>query len=428
MVRVLVQREIPGCVDGRRSPWVLALGLLAGCTSGVTHVGSDSSPATTDSSVNADSQESGSESATDSGDTTGCGQIALDPTGYAALFDASVVHTIAITLTDADKAALIADPGTYVTADVVVDGTALAGVGLKMHGNSDQERWEAKPGLKVSLRTFGNCDPYANVDHLYLDANSDDPTQSKLVVSAQILANAGRVAPKATFMTVTVNGDSLGLYSNVEVVEGNFVADHEPEGGVLWSASDGADFSERGGSAWSDVNGGGDSATIDAVTAVVASAGDDFYTQADVLVDMDDFLSHWAWLAAIGHQKSYPYATKDVYLFAPASDGRFEFVPWALDEGWDPTFGWNYVESALALRCVYDATCSAALKTHIQTALATADAMDVPAIASAAFTLSNAAVSADTRRGTTAADVATARADLLAAMQTWPATVGSQLP
>ena len=129
----------------------------------------------------------------------------------------------------------------------------------------------------------------------------------------------------------------------------------------------------------------------------------------------------------IGHLGAFPYATKDVYLYQPADDSRFEAVPWGLDEGWDAEFGWNYTETALGLRCVYDPTCVAALKTHIEAALTQSSSLDVPSIASAAFALSDSAMQADPRRGTSRTEVATARSALSATITGWPALVRSQL-
>lgn len=365
----------------------------------------------------------------DSADTgVDCGEIPLDEPGYAALYDAGVVHTFAFTLSSGATAGLAADPASYVLADLTVDGTVVNNVGLRMRGDSTQQRWDGKPGFKVDLRAYDNCDAFASVEHLILNAGLDDPTQSREVISATILAEGGLVVPRATFAEVTVNGEAFGLYTSVEAVDQAFVQHHYGVStGVLWEGGDDADFSGRGQGAWDDVGGGGDTADIEAVTTLVASTGDDFYAQVDALVDMDQLLTEWAWLAVVGHLGAFPYATKDIYLYQPADDGRFEFVPWGLDEGWDPGFGWNYSETALGLRCVYDPTCSEALKTHIEVAFTTSEPLDVPSIASSAFTLSDAAMEADLRRGTPTTDVSAARSALSVSITGWPAFVRGQL-
>lgn len=407
---------------------VLALaGMASACRTAVPLGGLDSAADSDSLPTIADSQDSPTDDSDSPVDTGECGEIPADEDGYVALFDAGSVHELAITIGDGEMAALAAAPGSYVLADVVVDGTPLSGVGLKMQGNSDQERWDGKPGFKVDLRAFANCEAFASVDHLSLDANSDDPAQARAVISAQVLAGAGLVVPKATFATVSVNGEGFGLYTSVEPVEAAFIGHHFSEDGVLWEAGDGADFTTGAADAWDDIDGAGDPAVISAVSDVVASAGDDFYAQVDILVDMEQLLTEWAGLAAIGHLGAYPYAAKDVYLFAPASDSRLQFIPCDLDEGWDPAFGWNYVESALGLRCAYDTVCAAALQARIMEVLTTVEGLDVPGIASAAFALSDEAMVADTRRGTSTTEVSTARTTLLTSTQVWPAVVRGQL-
>jgi len=399
--------------------------LLAACTHD-PKPGDDSS-AGTDDSIPLIPDDTGESH--DSVDTSvDCGEIPPDEAGYAALYDATLVHTFAFTVSASSTASLGEDPSEYVVADLVVDGTVMNNVGLKLRGESSEQRWDGKPSFKIDLRAYDNCEPFASVEHLLLNNGFDDPAQAKEVISGSVMRALGVEVPYTTFATVTVNGDLFGLYTSVEAVEDGFIGHHwGATDGVLWEGGDDADFSGRGQDAWNDVGGGGDPATIEAVTTVVATAGDDLYAQLDVLVDMEQLLTEWGALAAIGHLAAFPYATKDIYLYQPADDGRFEFVPWGLDEGWDPTFGWNYAESALGLRCVYDPTCAAALQAKIDRALSASESANVGGIAAAAFDLSQAAMQADPRRGTTSTEVAAARSALSATITGWPAFVRAQL-
>lgn len=406
----------------------MLLVLLAACTH-------DPKPADDSSSDSGDSlplvgDDTGdTQESRDSVDTSvECGEIPPDEEGYVALYDATVVHTFAFTVSAAATASLAAHPSEYVVADLVVDGTTMNNVGLKMRGESSEQRWDGKPSFKIDLRAYDNCEPFASVEHLLLDNGFDDPTQAKQVISGSVMRELGVVVPYTTFATVTVNGELFGLYTSAEAVGDGFIGHHwGATDGVLWEGGDDADFSGRGEDAWNDVGGGGDPAAIEAVTAVVATAGEDFYAQADALVDMPQLLAEWGALAAIGHLGAFPYATKDIYLYQPADDGRFEFVPSGLDEGWDAAFGWNYAETALGLRCVYDPTCAAALQASIDAALTATEDADVGGVATAAFALSQSAVQADPRRGTTSSEVSAARSALSASIAGWPALVRAQL-
>jgi hypothetical protein len=375
-----------------------------------------------------EAQETGSETGdTDEGDP--CGEIAADEAAWASLFDSSIVHTFALSMTEEAMDALAASPGDYVQADVEVDGWPMLGVGLKMRGGAENMRWDAQPAFRIDLRRFGNCEPFASVDELVLDSGEDDPTQAREVISAQVGEALGLPVPRATFAFVDVNGTVLGLYTHVENVDAAFVAHHFDEvGGVLWAADDGADFTDAGVDAWDDVGGGGDAAALEAVASILRTATDDLYAQADTVVDMGQFLELWAFEAAIGHSEAYPYEAADIFAYAPPSDPRLRFVPWQLDEGWEPGFSWTAVEGALGVRCVYDETCRAAASAQLSSTLDVVDTLDVAGMAANAFALSADAVVADTRREATATEVQAARTALSTTISGWTDEIRAQLP
>jgi spore coat protein CotH len=359
---------------------------------------------------------------------TPCAAVPTDDAGYADLFDATRVHAVALTLDAAEQAALQADPHSWVLADLVVDARELAGVGVQWRGDADQQRWDGKPGFDIGLLAFDGCDTVGGVTRLTLDAGTDDAAQGRQVVASAVLTEAGALVSRAAYATVTVNGDPFGLYTLVEAVEPPFFARRgAAAGGLLWEGSTGADFTIRGLDAWDLAQGvDDDQESLTTIADVLAGAGTSVFSDANALVDMNQFLAAWAMLAAIGHGRSYPHDTDDVYLYADV-DGRFRFVSWELDEGWDPAFVWNHVDGALGVRCVYDPLCDDVLRAHLQAALATLEGIDVPRTAEAAFALSSAPMIADARRGTSIASVQAERASLLTAMAAWPATLRGQL-
>lgn len=383
--------------------------------------GGDTDAETVETAETADSADSAED--TGNGD---CGDIPPDEAGYTRFYDATQVHRIALTVSEAAMAELAAAPDDYVEADLVVDDLSMPSVGLKMRGDTAQQRWDGKPGFKIDLRKYDNCVPFATIERILLDAGGDDPTQAREVVSAAVLEQLDLVAPRASFATVTVNEEPFGLYTNIESIDDAFPPHHSTEPWTaLWEGGDAADFTDRGLADWSSVAGSEDPAALAALSAVVLLAGDTFYTDADALIDMDQLLRVWAALVVIGHANAYPYETGDVFLYAPKSDGRLRFIPWDLDEGWDTTFRWNAVEGSLGVRCVYDPTCEAALRAHIETALTTSP--DLVDIASAAFSVSADAAADDPRRGTTAGELQQARNALLTTLNGWPQRIRAQL-
>jgi hypothetical protein len=369
----------------------------------------------------------GADTAGDPDTDVDCGGIPDDDADYEALFDPSVVHGFAFTVDEDAMGALAADPDGYVVADAVIDGHAFERVGIKWRGDSSQERWDGKPGFKVDLRQFGGCASLGGTKRLTLDGMTDDPAQGRVLVATAAMSAAGLPSPRAAYATVTVNGAAFGLYAHVETVDGSFVERRwDDDHGTLWEGKSGADFSESGVEAWHDVDSDGDRDALRAVAAAVQGSGDGLYAATDALVDLDQALSTWGMQAAIGDDGAFPYDTDDVYLYAPPG-GRFAVVPWGLDGGWDPAFAWDHVDTVFGARCVYDAVCGAAVRAHVEAALATVEAIDVGGFADAAFAVSAPELPADPRRGTPVVEVQQARQALGVAIDGWPGHLRDQL-
>lgn len=358
----------------------------------------------------------------------GCDDVVADDVAYADLFDASRVHTIELTLRDAAMDALLVDPGEYVLGDVEVDGQWFAGVGVKWRGPTEQMRWDGKPGFKIGFRSFEACDTYAGLTHLTLDGMSLDAAEGRAVVESAVLAELGRVVPRASFVQLALNGETLGVYANVETVDGEFLLHHglDPES-VIWEGGEGADFTAGTIEEWSDVDSDGDPAALEALAAVLQSADDDVYSAAGEWVDMGDFLGLWGALAAVGDAGTYPYDTDDIYLIQDPADPRLRFVPWGLDAGWEPTFGYNHVDGTLGLRCVYDPTCTSELTMAVAEAVTAVESVEVRALADAAFQASDTALDEDPNRPAKAVEVRAERATLLDQIDLWPAVVRAQI-
>lgn len=386
---------------------------------GVFDTGVESIPV--DTSLSTD--ETGEPAETGDSDD-GCGEIAADEAGWASLYDESVVHHFAFTLSAEAREELSADPQGYAPATVEIDGVVMEDVGLRMRGPGESQRWDAKPSFRINLRKYDNCLPFASIDELVLDAGDDDPAMARQVVSAQVFSALGLATPRTAFATVEVDGESFGLYTHVESVDSHFLDHHGYEpGGTLWEGKDGADFSGAGVDRWDDVGGGGDPALIEALSTAVATAGDDFYSVVGEYLDVEQFLAAWSAIAAVGHHQSFPYEAGDVYVYSSLSSPKFVVIPWEIDEGWSPEFVWNGVESQLALRCVYDPTCSAALEGAVGAAAEQLRAANVEELAQAALTVSQTAALDDERKPWTSAEVLAARDSLLSTIASWPDTL-----
>ena len=356
-------------------------------------------------------------------DPPDCGDLPADDAGYAALFDVSRLHTIVLTLPADQAAALEADPTTWAEAAATIDGMAFSSIGVKWRGDSDQMRWDGKPSWTLGLREASACDTLAGLDRLELDAMGDDPAQGRVVLEAAILAALGRQAPHVVYATVEADGEPLGLYALVERVDTNFVTHRYGAGGAaLWRSDNGADFTSGGVALFKAEVGEADPAALTAVADVVAGAGPTFYADLGAVLDTEDLTAHWAALAAVGDLGAWPYETDDVDLVIPTG-GALGFVADKPGSGWSVDYAWDRVDSALAVRCVYDAACAAAVQADLTRTVAQLATVDTAGLARAAFALTDAALADDPRRGTTLSAVHDARDSLAASLAAWPTTL-----
>lgn len=375
-----------------------------------------------DTSVDSDAPDT-ADSGDTGADTGACGEVGADPEGYAALLDPSIVHAVSLTLNEEAIGALAVEPDAWADAALTLDGRELAAIGVKWRGDSEQMHWEGKPSWSLGFRRSTGCDTLGGMERITLDAMNDDEVQGRIVVEAALLERLGRVAPRATFATLTVNGSPFGLYALVEYVDEHFAANHLGAwAGVVWTGGSGADFTTAGLSAWDDANGEGDAARLQAVADVVQGAGDTFFADLGAIFDTADLASHWAALAAVGDQGTFPYETDDANLLVPDA-GLIRLVPDAPESGWNPEFSWNHVDSALGVRCVYDEACAAAVSEALSATIPLLEAAEGGDLARAAFLLSAAELAADPRRDTQVGAVNAARDALAVTIDAWPLTL-----
>ena len=123
-----------------------------------------------------------------------------------------------------------------VPADLIVDGKLYKDVGLKYRGNSSY--FSVSPDLKRSINLY--------IDHKHdgqkllgyktlnlLNSNSD-PTFMREVIYSHI-ARDYIPAFKGNFIKVVINGESWGIYSNIQQYNKDFLEDNfNTRGGVRW--------------------------------------------------------------------------------------------------------------------------------------------------------------------------------------------------
>lgn len=348
---------------------------------------------------------------------------------YQAFFDPAVVQTIELELGDAELRALRRDPFEYVEGNVIVNGTRLDTVGIRLKGSSSYQDFDGKPAFKVKFNAYVSGQKYATLERLTLNNMVGDATMSKEMIGYALWTSVGMPVPRINYARVSVNGEFFGLYTNLESMDDHLLERRYGNGtGDLWEGNDSADFTRRGVDHFELVTGVGDIDALDTVRQTLAGApADAFLEEADTVLDMDSFLDFWAYSIAIGNKDGYPYNLNDYFVYREPVDGRFDFSPWGMDESWDTAMVWSSVGGTVAQKCINDEDCVAALREHTSAAVAAYEAFDPEGWALGVWELSAPIAEEDPRRPYTAQQVTAERIALLERVRRWPARVRAQM-
>jgi hypothetical protein len=225
-----------------------------------------------------------------------------------------------------------ASPYTYVSGDVTVDGVALTNVGVRKKGflgSLDDE----KPSLKIKFDEYVKGQQVHGLDRLTLNNCKQDPSLVHQCIGYDVFDAAGLPASRCNFAHVTVNGDELGIYANVESVKKAFLRRHfDDDEGNLYEGTL-SDFREGWTGTFEKKTNKDDPAGEDiaALTAALDAEDADLLAAIEQLVDVDAFIDFWAVEVLIGHWDGYTGNTNNYFIYHDPVSDRFHFIPWGID-------------------------------------------------------------------------------------------------
>jgi hypothetical protein len=114
---------------------------------------------------------------------------------------------------------------TYTMADSVrINGTRLDSVGVKYKGNSSYDSTYMKNPLHIELDTYKK-QSYQGFKDIKLGNAYADPSMIREVLAYSILKNYMH-CPQSNFAELYINGNYIGLYSNDESINKQFLSSH----------------------------------------------------------------------------------------------------------------------------------------------------------------------------------------------------------
>ncbi len=151
---------------------------------------------------------------------------------YSELFPDDKVQTVRIIMDDADWKDMQADIRSkeYFKADIWIDDELVQDVAVRTKGSSSLMFADSaggfRAGLKVDFNFFNAARSYHGITKLAYNNGFSDPTLMKEFLGYELMALMGLPTPRACFVDVWVNGFHVGVYTQVEAVDGRFIAEN----------------------------------------------------------------------------------------------------------------------------------------------------------------------------------------------------------
>lgn len=222
-------------------------------------------------------------------------------------------------------------PFTYVEASVSINGVVFPKVGVRKKGFIGSLS-HTRPSLKIKLNHIDKEGEIEGLTNLTLNNNKQDTNLMSQFMGYALFNAIGSPAPRCAYAKVTVNGESLGIYSHVETVrkpllERAFGNSNGPlyEGTVV-------DFYEDWENSFEHKR-GDDTRGRAQIQALINLLADPKATEAEIgeLVDMESFYRFWAAEGLVGFWDGYSGNKNNFFAYLNPEDNKFYFIPWGMD-------------------------------------------------------------------------------------------------
>lgn len=231
---------------------------------------------------------------------------------------------------------------TNFSATVTVDGQRLEQVGIRKKGFLGSLSG-SRPSLKLSFDAHVPARHLESMDRMTLNNNRQDGSATHQCITYQLFRQAGLPAPRCNFARVSVNGQDLGYYSNVESINEQFVNRNFANGGGNLYEGQGGAFAplrkERFQLKTNErVN---DRTDLDQVVNALSADDANFPGLIEQLIDVDQYIDFWAMEIVMGHWDGGTSNVNNYFTYRDPDDGRFTFIPWGTDGAMQISGGLN---------------------------------------------------------------------------------------
>ena len=246
--------------------------------------------------------------------------------------DFSKLKSEARTLASTDRECVPEFEYTEFTASVTIDGDRMDRVIVRKKGYMGSLS-PSIPSLKLDFNDLWPGRTYQNMTRMTLNNNRQDPSNARQCMAYDQFRQAGLAAPKCNYARVSVNGEDLGVFTNVEPIKKPFLArvfgDDDGNQYEAQTADFGTWLSERFEKKTNEKE--NDRTDLQAVTDALALPDEQMVNVLPQLVDVDEFIRFWAVETLLGAWDSATGNANNFHIYRDPGDGLFHFIPWGAD-------------------------------------------------------------------------------------------------
>ena len=237
-------------------------------------------------------------------------------------------------------------------------------VGLRIRGNTS--RLSAKKSFKVSFNTFTSKGTFYELEKMNLNGEHNDPSVIRSKLAWDLYRSIGVPAPRANHVLLYVNDQFRGVYMNVEQIDEQFTKLRygNKKGNLykcLWPAN--LDFISKNPNDYKFMQGSrrvyelqnnelADDYTdlAQLIEILNNTPTESLYSELDKILNINSLLGSMVMDVFIGNWDGPFFNMNNFYLYKNTSTGKFEFVPYDLDN----TFGIDWFGVDWSVRPVYN--------------------------------------------------------------------------
>lgn len=254
--------------------------------------------------------------------------------------------------------------GIYLPAKLTYNEIVLDSIGVRYKGNSSYTESGASPKkpFKFKFDAFREEQTFFGMSKLSFTNNVKDPSYMRESI-AYALARKYEPAPRTSYAKISLEGEYIGLYTQVEQVDTLFLDKYSErlgnsDGNLFKASSDGGILIYRGADQTDYYNEyeiqtnkviNDWSRFVEMIDVLNNSSDEDFAEEISEYLDMESCIRYLAFCQVLSHFDSYLGSSRNFYFYENSDNGRFTMLIWDVDRSFGGfSNGWDVIEADIA--------------------------------------------------------------------------------